>query len=207
MKNLIPKIIALFLLSASLTACSGNSYFEDENVEELNPENASEEEPENSAGKEESSADENRIYVYVTGAVNKPGVYEVHPDARAFEVLELAGGLSEDADTESVNLAKEVMDEDVLHIYRIGEIQTETDGNDTYMNERVGSVDDGKININTASKEQLLTLPGIGEQKAEAIIEYRNKNGKFKTPEDIKNIPGIKEGVFNKIQDSIKAGD
>lgn len=139
-------------------------------------------------------------YVYVCGEVVHPGVYEVAEGARVCNVLELAGGLKDAAAKEALNQAEPVVDGQMIKV----------PDQETYLLQQTGSADsaaepeDGRINLNTASKEQLMTLSGIGESKAETIISYREKNGAFQTIEDLMNIPGIKNGVFEKIKDNIR---
>ena len=137
----------------------------------------------------EENDDATTICVYVCGEVNSPGVYQCKKGARLFEAIELAGGLTKEADLNSVNQAQVLEDGTKINILSIN------DSNDTQ-----GS---SLININSATKEQLMTLPGIGESKADSIVAYREKRGSFKSLEDLKNVEGIKDGVFNKIVDLI----
>lgn len=136
--------------------------------------------------------------VYVCGAVKKPGVYELKVGARICDAIALAGGLREDAAIENLNQAERVEDAQMIQVLTTAQAQ------ESIMTEQsVAEQDDGHININTASVEQLMTLSGIGQSKADSIIAYRDENGEFEAIEDIMNIPGIKEGVFLKIKDSI----
>ncbi len=139
------------------------------------------------------------IKIYITGQVKKPGVIEVEEGSRLIDAIELAGGLLDDADMKKINLALKVQDEGMYIIPRIGE---EIDGE---LNQ--GMVDTGqsggKVNINRATAEELETLHGIGPAKAKAIIDYREKHGPFKAIDEIKNVSGIGEKTFEKLQDSI----
>ncbi|MDO5291339.1 MAG: helix-hairpin-helix domain-containing protein [bacterium] len=177
------------------------------------------------AGKEDSSKDTKEtvsttakatlddIYVYVCGQVKKPGVYTVKPGARVNDVVKKAGGLTKDAYSEGVNLAKIVTDEEQLYIPSKEEAESgtysassadksgQTKESDSKQSQSSGTT--GKININTASKEELKSLPGIGDSKAESIISYRETNGSFATVEDLMKITGIKSGVFTKIKEYI----
>lgn len=147
------------------------------------------------------------IYVQICGAVNQPGVYKVTTELRVFEVIELAGGVTESADTDVVNLAKPVYDEMRIYIPVQGEeIQEDVSENydDIYSDGETIREKDYLIDINNASIEELMTLPGIGEMKAAAIIEYRERIGAFERIEDIMNISGIKQAAFDKIKDKIK---
>lgn len=135
------------------------------------------------------------VYVYVTGKVKNPNVYRVPEDYRIYQVIELAGGFLEDAETRNINLADKIFDGMQITVYTVGEETVPV----------YGENNDGSpmININTASREQLMTLPGIGEAKADSIISYRNENGHFNSIEDIMKISGIKEGAFEKIKSYI----
>ena len=135
------------------------------------------------------------IFVHVCGQVKKPGIYELLPDSRVADGIEAAGGFTSNAQKTSVNLARRLQDGEQLYVLSIEESKQAS------VEDRSGSSD--KININTAGKEILMQLPGIGEAKAEAILTYRSKHGDFLTVEDLKKIEGIKDGVFEKIKDRI----
>ncbi len=132
-----------------------------------------------------------KIYVHVCGAVKNPGVYGFASGSRVYEAIEEAGGFTEEAAASQVNQAQTLEDEMRLYIPRIDETESQAEA---------GS---GKVNLNTASEEQLMTLPGIGEAKAKSIIAYREKHGAFQKIEDVMEISGIKEALFQKIQDFI----
>ena len=139
---------------------------------------------------------EEEIAVYVCGAVSSPGVYYLPYGAIKEDALNLAGGFLDGAATTYVNLAEPVEEGEQIYFPYLEELGEDYS---PLSLERT----DGKVNINKADKEELMTLPGIGENKAEAIIKYREKNGAFQNIEDITNIPGIKEGVYNNIRDYI----
>lgn len=158
----------------------------------------------------------NKVVVDIKGMVASPGVYEVDSSARVNDVIKLAGGLKEGADTSVINLAKIVSDEMTIIIYSSEEIlQKYKDEvcicncpeitNDACINDsNVNNSEHNKlVNINTASKEQLMTITGIGESKADTIIKYREENGNFKSIEDIQNVSGIGVSLFEKIKDYI----
>lgn len=135
-----------------------------------------------------------QIYVYVCGEVVSPGVYTVDPGTRVYEVLEMAGGVTENAAAGAVNLVNILEDGQKLYFpsneeYEAGWSEA-TEGT-------------ALININTASKEELMKLAGIGEAKALAIIAYRQKNGAFTCTEDIMKVSGIKEAAYSLIKDRI----
>lgn len=138
-----------------------------------------------------------KLYVSVLGEVIFPGVYIVDTGSRMFEVLNLAGGITEDADVTGINLVSRV--EDGMQI-------TVPSAHLSYVNYDDGGImtsHDGKVNINTANAEELKTITGIGDTRAAAIIEYREQAGRFGKIEDIMNVSGIKENTFEKIKDEI----
>lgn len=142
------------------------------------------------------------MMVDVKGAVKNPGVYLVTAGERVVDVLAKAGGLTEDADDAKINLSQKVIDEMVIFVPRKGE---ELDSIVSFPAIAGGGSanDDRKININTADREELQALPGIGPAKADAIIEYRESNGPFQKIEDIMNVSGIGEKSFEKLQERI----
>lgn len=138
-----------------------------------------------------------KISVYISGAVNYPGVYSFNEGIILSDALSLIGGVKEDADITKLNLAKMLLDSEKIVIPYVQKEVIEMDniGDQAQENSE-------KININSASKEELITLPGIGDATAEKIIEYR-KNGNFETIEDIKKVPGIGNSKYEKIKDKI----
>jgi competence protein ComEA len=154
-----------------------------------------------SADEEKADLSKGKIYVHITGAVKKPGVYIFEKKPRVIEVVEKAGGFKKNAATSGINQAELVEDGTQIVIEKRG--GTKTTGRDDPLGQeqRDGSV---LIDINTAAREQLMTLDGIGESKAMAIIAYREEHGRFKKIEDIMNITGIKDGVFDKIKSQIR---
>lgn len=146
------------------------------------------------------------LVVYVCGAVNQPGVYELSEDSRLYEAVTLAGGFSPEADAAYHNLARNLSDGERIYILSTEETKLLTTMQQVEGEEKQetnSSADGTKINLNTATAEQLTSLPGIGEAKALAIIEYRNKAGRFESTEEIKNVSGIGEAMYEKIKDKI----
>lgn len=135
------------------------------------------------------------IYVYVCGAVNEPGVVELPEGSRADAALEAAGGFTEDAQTDYVNLAAKVSDGEKLYFPNEEEV--------AQQKRTEQAKQDGMVNINTADLATLMTLPGIGESKAQDIISYREEHGEFLEKEDLKKIPRIKENVYAKLCEKI----
>lgn len=160
-------------------------------------------------GKNDTASQESQpelIYVYVCGSVNEPGVYEVREGSRVHELIALAGGFAEDAYTLSVSMAKTVTDGQTLYVPNLDEAEDDVAG--SRLSGSVTGDDDiygqkTKININTASVEQLMTLKGIGESRARDIVDYRTRNGSFKKTEDVMKVSGIKEAAYSKIKDDI----
>ena len=147
--------------------------------------------------KAENRHDE-KIFVDVKGAVKHPGVFETTKDKRVKDLIEEAGGLLDDADTATLNLSQKVKDQMVIYVLKHGEKPKQiSDGGSSSSNTDV-------ININTANKEQLMKISGVGKTKAEAIISYREKNGDFKKKEDITKVHGIGKATFEKIKDKIE---
>ena len=147
--------------------------------------------------KAENRHDE-KIFVDVKGAVKHPGVFETTKDKRVKDLIEEAGGLLDDADTSTLNLSQKVKDQMVIYVLKHGEKPKQiSDSSSSSSNTDV-------ININTANKEQLMKISGVGKTKAEAIIAHREKNGDFKKKEDITKVRGIGKSTFEKIKDKIE---
>ena len=139
-----------------------------------------------------------KIFVDVKGAVKHPGVFETTKDKRVRDLIEEAGGLLDDADTSTLNLSQKVKDQMVIYVLKHGEKPKQiSDSSSSSSNTDV-------ININTANKEQLMKISGVGKTKAEAIIAHREKNGDFKKKEDITKVRGIGKSTFEKIKDKIE---
>ncbi len=134
-----------------------------------------------------------KIVVYISGAVKNPGIYELDKEARIYNLLDICGGVLENADLDKINPAQKLVDSDKIVI----PVKKEESEEEDYYEE-----DEGKININEATLEELKTLTGIGEATAKKIIEYR-KNNTFNDIEDIMNVPGIGESKFENIKDEI----
>lgn len=161
------------------------------------------------------------IYVHICGEVKNPGVYQLEDGARLVELVECAGGLSKEAATEYVNLAQcvvdgmryyipnesEVKEENLIEGFQVFDNLIQDVPSSTESKLRQNRQLDGLININTATKEELMTLSGVGASKADAIIEYRESVKRYEKIQDIMNVAGIKEGLFKKIQSKITVDD
>lgn len=159
--------------------------------------------------------------VDIKGEILTPGIYTLKSNSRVIDVIEMSGGLTENADTSVINLSKKITDEMVIIIYSKSEVKDfeKTKETEKIVQEKCIKKDEnalkndacitasaktsGKVSINTATKEELMTLTGIGDSKAEDIIKYREENGPFKTIEDIKNVSGIGDSLFAKIKENI----
>ena len=153
---------------------------------------------------ENSSGEVEKIYVHVIGAVNNAGIVEAPKGVRLYEIVELAGGLQENADETLINLAEKVEDGEKIIIPYKENLLTGSSTkkiNELYKSTTSQTYD--KININTASIEELKTLTGIGQSTAEKIINYREDISKFEKIDDIKNVSGIGDSKFNSIKDKI----
>ena len=161
------------------------------------------------------------LFVHICGEVMRPGVYELPEGSRVYEAVEEAGGFTQDAAADYVNLAYILEDGWKIEIPSRENPETDGEGKETGISSGIsgdagwigtgnGSGDfgsdasgDGLVDINTATKQELITLPGVGESRAESIISYREKNGGFSRIEDIMKVEGIKDGMFAKMKDKI----
>jgi len=225
MKNKIFYLI-LFLILVAFVFSFGFSKKEEVVKAEMINDNSNIEKKDKTKDNKMDENDNNEfIKVDIKGAVKKPGVYEISSNKRVIDVISLAGGLNKNANTNYVNLSTKLKDEMVIWIYTnedisklelekssvkymVKECNCPTVDNTTCLNNNADDKDnkdkESIININTANQEKLTNIPGIGEGKAKLIIEYRTKNGMFKSIEDIKNVSGIGDAIYNKIKNYIK---
>ena len=165
----------------------------------------------------EETAAEAKITVYVSGAVAKPGLHEIAPGSRAVDAIEAAGGMTEEANKDRVNLAKICKDGMQVNVPRLNakELRKLKQAQNVYAGDSANAVDNavqtanyvpavqqdngGKIRLNSATLEELAELPGVGEVTAQRIVEYRNLHG-FNKIEDIMNVKGIGQAKFNKMR-------
>lgn len=142
------------------------------------------------------------IYVDVKGEVHHPGVYQMKAENRVKDLIEAAGGFTPLADDQKLNLAQLLEDQMVIVVPKKGEeVNSELAQTPTPHKKEVGK--EGKVNINTATVEELKTLKGIGEKKAEAIIEYRKQNGSFKNKEELMKVRGIGKKLYESFQERV----
>lgn len=149
----------------------------------------------------ESKLEDKTIVVEIKGQVKKPDVYTIDENSIINDLIDLAGGVTENADLSNINRAKKLQNHEMIYI------ADKNDINNDYtqaINMENGSMDNEiLVDINTATTDKLKTLNGIGDSKAKSIIEYREQNGGFKSIEEIKNVTGIGDKMFEKIKESI----
>ncbi|GAA0718735.1 helix-hairpin-helix domain-containing protein [Clostridium malenominatum] len=144
-----------------------------------------------------NEATESYITIYVNGEVENPGVYKLKSNSRIEDAIKIAGGFTEKADKDKLNLAKKIKDED--YVYVSGKV----DKDNIESGKLNVSTGEKKVNINDASKEELKTIPGIGDVTAQNIIDYREEKGGFNSIDEIKNINRIGEKTFQKLKDKL----
>ena len=212
MKNfikLLRSVLLCTLIVVCICACGKDtaSYISFEEKGSLEQEEADTQENSSESLQSEEKSERVLLYVYICGAVKKPGVYTLPEGSRVCELFEAAEGLTKEAATDYWNQARLLVDGEMIYVptmeeaeeRQMGRLDSSSDWND------LTDVDNknGKINLNTASVEQLMEIPGIGEAKARAIVQYRETNGAFSSIEEVMNIEGIKEGVFSKMKEYI----
>lgn len=226
-------VILFTLITILLAITIYNSFIKTENSKDDNSQKLVYTELEEKNDKNNDTEIVSNFFVDIKGAVKKPGVYEVSNNMIINDVIKLAGGFNSNAYQEGINLSKKIKDEMVIYVYTKAEIKKYQEENNISkienekcevpdysicecINDKQSVIEVGengsqnkndtlekKININTATKDELMNLSGVGESKALAIIKYREDNGKFKSPEDIMNVSGIGEKAFEKIKDLI----
>ena len=203
-RNIILIILGVFCLITSFYLYGRNKskVFKDEYmknifVEEENIEVNLNEEDIISNGTNIISPNNNKILVEIKGEVKNPDVYEVDDGSIIRDLITIAGGLTEEANIDRINRAEKLKNNQLIVI------PNSSDANIGVISSQTGISNDGIININSASLSDLQKINGIGEVKAQSIIDYREKNGGFKSIEDIKNVEGIGDKTFEKIKDKI----
>lgn len=185
----------LLMLAAGILYSCGNQHSE----EFVIPEQISSE-CEETQGSTKAGAERETVFVHVCGAVNAPGVYELPSGSRYQDAVQAAGGFSGEADSTYLNLATVISDGEQLAVPTVQEAASRREGGPR------PAEDDGRVDLNQAGKEELMTLPGIGEVRAEAILSYRNAHGPFSSVEELMEVSGIKASTFEKIKEKVKVG-
>ena len=188
--------LGLFLIMVS-GGCSPDFLSDLYPVRDTIPEQRQDEKAEFTTAGDEGSvpgtdSDEHWIYVHVCGCVKNPGLYRLKEGSRIDAAIRAAGGFSKEADEKSVNLALPVKDGTQIEVLSAS------------VSEEKNSSRDSRINLNLAQKEDLMTLNGIGENRALAIIAYREEHGGFSSVEELKKVEGIGDGIYQKIKNAIK---
>ena len=206
--------VCFFVAASLLTGCGREEMFlaalgkeearqtvKEDGEEAIETENASD------GGEDVSKTEEaESIFVHVCGAVKNPGVYELPAGSRLYEAVEKAGGYAEDAAADYLNMAASLADGSRLEIpteEEAGRLEKEEKSAGGQQTKSAGVSADGRVNINAADIQTLCTLPGIGEGRAKAIIEYREKQGGFKKKEDIMQVSGIGEKMYARMESSL----
>jgi len=194
----------VILLAASVDGCGKETQTDLSQLEiqsDLETDSVKQQDAESDSTDQQEAETPDVIMVYVCGEVECSGVYELPAGSRLYQAIEAAGGMKDTAADTYLNQAEQLSDGQSVYV----PTAEEAEAMGPAVNAESQTADSGsvKVNINTASKEELMTLNGIGEAKALSIIEYRDTNGVFRSIEDIMKIPGIKDGVFQKIKDQI----
>lgn len=211
-KIILLSIIIIFIIGIYYLFIRDRDYLESgSNINILNTN-----EEEGIENKISITEDKGKIVIYVAGAVKNEGIYELDENSRIADCIEIAGGLTDDANIKDINLAYVLEDGMKIYIPKNNEKNDVKDDTSIYVSKENGNTgtntstskntnsQSSKININTATQTELETLPGIGPSIATKIINYRNENGKFTNIEDIKKVRGIGDSKYAQIKDFIK---
>lgn len=177
-------------------------------AENLSVENLSSSSTKSSVSKFNSSSEKNKneIMVDLKGAVAKPNVYQISSDERLVDLIRQAGGFTDQADPKSINLSAKLKDEEVIYVPKVGE-SSSSESTDSpissSVSNQVSTTSGPKININKADLTELQKLTGIGQKKAQDIIDFRMKNGDFKSIEDLGKVSGFGDKTLEKLKDEI----
>lgn len=210
-------IIGIFIVIVAIVAIY-YSYKQENNFLEQTENLEIENQAKEGAEESEETTEKEKIIVHISGAVQNEGIVELESGSRVADAIEKAGGLKENAYMDEINLAYQLEDGEKIHIPTVEE-QKEKENQESKVENESATGSDGttsrssnssinngsqtKININTATEEELDTLPGIGPSTATKILDYRKEKGKFKTIEEIKEVSGIGESKYEKIKDRI----
>lgn len=202
-KIIFAGVIFLAFLIANFFSNDGiiNKFTKNDEIVMVSEENSENKNKENEENARDLTSEDKKVYI--SGEVKNSGVYDIRDGDRLDDLVKRAGGLTEKADINSINLAMRLEDQMKIYIPNIDENQN-INNNNLAIGEvsTTTSSQTNKINLNTATKEELMTLPNIGEKRAQAILDYRQEN-KFQKIEDIKNVSGIGEKYFEAMKDLI----
>ncbi len=198
--------------AASMTATDSDMSAASETVDPADGTGKTQEQ-EHAAAETDDSEPASNVVVYLCGAVEHAGVYELPEGSRVVDAIRMAGGLTLMADETCVNQARILADGEQIYIWTMEERNAYRRGENVTAPETsagaasaqaAGSAESGLVNLNTASQEELTTLPGIGDAKAAAIIAYRQEHGGFSAREELKNVSGIGDATYEKLKDRIE---
>lgn len=197
----LQRLFILMVLALSFAGCAKDTeiYLEEAQTESVPETEQAQEEVRTQ--KPDKETEVLPLVVYVCGEVVNPGVYELTSGMRICDAVDAAGGLTKKASRDYWNLAEELTDGQMLYFPTAEEAKKREESA-----AEPGGTADGKVNINTADISQLLTIPGIGQTRAEAVLAYRQENGSFQSIEDIMKVSGIKNGLFERMKDYITVG-
>lgn len=201
-RNIILIVLGLFCIGTSFYLYGRNKskVFKDEYMKDIFVEEENNENKESVAAFGENVvSNKAKIIVEIKGEVKKPDVYEINDGSIIRDLINMAGGLTEKANIDGINRAEKLRDNQLIVIPD----KDSANNNGTVISTQGGVSSEGIININSASLSELQKINGIGEAKAQCIIDYREKNGGFRSIEDIKNVEGIGAKTFDKIKDKI----
>ncbi|WP_270206572.1 helix-hairpin-helix domain-containing protein [Streptococcus anginosus] len=150
-----------------------------------------------------SSEESEFLTVDVKGAVKNPGIYQLKKTSRINDAIQKAGGLTTDADSKSINLAQKLTDEAVVYVATMGGVSSNTGQSSTSGTSEVASQKGNKVNLNTADLSELQTISGIGQKRAQDILDYREANGKFNSVDDLKNVSGVGAKTLEKLKEYV----
>ncbi|MGX6962524.1 helix-hairpin-helix domain-containing protein [Vagococcus xieshaowenii] len=195
----------LFVWFRNQTAASNDVFLESSAIERID---STSETTSGAVNQQEMRSESLVAYVDIKGAVTSPGIYQITPNMRVSEVISLAGGFTENADSHQVNLAQRVTDQMVVYVPEQGEetpalVQAESLNELTTNQVGDEPSNQAKVNINTATLEDLQRLNGVGLVKAQAMLDYRETNGAFQSIEELKNVKGVGEKTFDSLKESI----
>lgn len=193
-------LLANFLYSKDVTGLFNKS--EQINIEDQNDLEQTDDKSQKHEAVEKVPKEKLDKKVYISGEIKNPGVYEIEDGERLEDLIKKAGGMTDQANDKTLNLAERLEDQMKIYIPNKNEDNSEENNDSNQVKSGQTSVKSALININTASKEELMTLPNIGDKRAESIIEYRKKN-RFEKIEDVKNIRGIGDKYFEALKDLI----
>ena len=198
-KRILCCVIASLLFAAFLGGCGQ----EEEKLVLTEEETEAEQEETAETSREEPTEENVKICVDLGGAVANPGVYFLEEGSRLYQAVEMAGGFTGEAAVSALNQAQVLTDGQQIRVPTQEEIELQPELAAGQEESGIGPEPDGRVNINTADAQELMTLSGIGEARAQAIIAYREEQGGFASPEQIMEVSGIGEGIYSRIEDQI----